>query len=84
VLTLNQSACSELEKNQDKEWLITNGIGGYASSTVAGLNTRAISRPAGGGYHPSGRQTSNAAKIHDTLVVSGNTSEFALKSQIFE
>jgi glycogen debranching enzyme len=40
VLTLNQSACSELEKNQDKEWLITNGIGGYASSTVAGLNTR--------------------------------------------
>jgi glycogen debranching enzyme len=29
-----------LEKNQGKEWLITNGIGGYASSTVEGLNTR--------------------------------------------
>lgn len=23
-----------------KEWLITNGLGGYASSTIAGLNTR--------------------------------------------
>ena len=24
----------------DREWIITNGIGGYAASTVAGINTR--------------------------------------------
>src|SRR5947209_18929584 len=24
----------------DSEWLVTNGLGGYASSTVAGANTR--------------------------------------------
>ena len=24
----------------DKEWIITNGIGGYASSTIIGANTR--------------------------------------------
>src|SRR5580704_7928993 len=24
----------------DREWLVTNGIGGYASGTIAGLNTR--------------------------------------------
>ncbi len=29
-----------LEKNITKEWLITNGIGGYASSTIIGCNTR--------------------------------------------
>ncbi len=29
-----------LEKNISKEWLITNGIGGYASSTIIGCNTR--------------------------------------------
>jgi predicted glycogen debranching enzyme len=40
VLTLNQSVCSNLTNVQDKEWIITNGIGGYASSTVAGMNTR--------------------------------------------
>ncbi|HYG41255.1 MAG TPA: amylo-alpha-1,6-glucosidase [Cytophagales bacterium] len=28
------------EELLDKEWIITNGIGGYASSTVCGLNTR--------------------------------------------
>ena len=37
----------KLEKEQlsfedglTKEWVITNGIGGYASSTVLGINTR--------------------------------------------
>ena len=29
-----------LENGIDKEWLITNGIGGYASSTILGANTR--------------------------------------------
>ena len=29
-----------LEKDISKEWLITNGIGGYASSTIIGCNTR--------------------------------------------
>ena len=30
----------ELREGITKEWLITNGIGGYASSTVLGINTR--------------------------------------------
>ena len=29
-----------LENGLDKEWLITNGIGGYSSSTIIGANTR--------------------------------------------
>ncbi len=29
-----------LEKGLKKEWIITNGIGGYASSTIIGSNTR--------------------------------------------
>jgi hypothetical protein len=37
VLTLNQSACSDLTNVQDKEWIITNGIGGYASFFSAKL-----------------------------------------------
>lgn len=31
---------STYEKNLKNEWLITNGIGGYASSTIVGVNTR--------------------------------------------
>lgn len=29
-----------LDKGLEKEWIITNGIGGYASSTIIGANTR--------------------------------------------
>lgn len=29
-----------LEKGLQREWIITNGIGGYASSTIVGVNTR--------------------------------------------
>ena len=29
-----------LEEGLTKEWLITNGIGGYSSSTILGANTR--------------------------------------------
>ena len=29
-----------LEDGLTKEWLITNGIGGYSSSTIIGANTR--------------------------------------------
>ena len=30
----------ELDKALEKEWIITNGIGGFASSTIIGANTR--------------------------------------------
>ena len=29
-----------LETALDKEWIITNGIGGFAASTIIGANTR--------------------------------------------
>jgi predicted glycogen debranching enzyme len=32
--------CGELSSAESREWLVTNGIGGYASGTTAGLNTR--------------------------------------------
>lgn len=32
--------CQKFEEATSREWLETNGIGGYASSTIAGCNTR--------------------------------------------
>ncbi|HEY9660858.1 MAG TPA: glycogen debranching enzyme N-terminal domain-containing protein, partial [Allocoleopsis sp.] len=32
--------CGDLDIAASREWLVTNGIGGYASGTVAGLLTR--------------------------------------------
>lgn len=39
-MSFNRETLSRFEDAIQKEWLITNGLGGYASSTVLGVNTR--------------------------------------------
>ena len=39
-MKFDQSVCSDLSQARRKEWLETNGIGGFASSTITGMNTR--------------------------------------------
>jgi len=39
-LTLGRAECSHYDCATRKEWLVTNGLGGYASGTVSGANTR--------------------------------------------
>lgn len=40
MLLFNKDICQNLSQALEKEWLETNGIGGYASSTIIGANTR--------------------------------------------
>jgi predicted glycogen debranching enzyme len=66
---LDESVCRNLELASRREWLETNGIGGYASSTIAGLNTRryhgllvAAAKP------PVGRMVL-LSKLEETLIL---------------
>ncbi|MBD0268171.1 MAG: glycogen debranching enzyme family protein [Cyanobacteria bacterium Co-bin8] len=40
ALHFGRNICGDLEVSGQREWLVTNGIGGYASGTVAGVLTR--------------------------------------------
>jgi hypothetical protein len=40
MIKFDRSICKNLVIAQTKEWLVTNGIGGYASGTIANLLTR--------------------------------------------
>ncbi len=40
MITCGREICGDLATSEKREWLVTNGIGGYASGTVAGLLTR--------------------------------------------
>ena len=40
MIRFGKEICTSLEAASQSEWLETNGIGGYASSTIIGLNTR--------------------------------------------
>ena len=69
MIAFDRTVCNNFEKAIQKEWLETNGIGGYASSTIIGVNTR--------GYHglliaatrpPLGRMMM-LSKVEETLVL---------------
>ena len=40
MIEIDQNICRDLDAAQTREWLETNGLGGFASSTIVGLNTR--------------------------------------------
>src|SRR5687767_2411425 len=40
MVDFGREVCGLLPASERREWLVTNGIGGYASGTVAGLPTR--------------------------------------------
>jgi hypothetical protein len=40
AVSFGREVCGDLAAAEQREWLVTNGLGGYASGTVAGLLTR--------------------------------------------
>ena len=40
MIKLDQESCRDLNVALTREWLETNGIGRFSSSTILGLNTR--------------------------------------------
>ncbi|MEJ7605743.1 MAG: glycogen debranching enzyme N-terminal domain-containing protein [Bryobacteraceae bacterium] len=71
MLRYDRGICGRLEQSSRLEWLETNGLGGFASSTVASANTRryhgllvAATKP------PVGRYVL-LSKFEETLVVNG-------------
>jgi predicted glycogen debranching enzyme len=77
MIRLDETICRNLDLASRREWLETNGIGGFASSTITGMNTRryhgllvAATRP------PLGRMVL-LSKIEETLVIGGRRVELA-------
>lgn len=71
MIRFEQEICNSLDAASRREWLETNGLGGSASSTIAGLNTRryhglliAATQP------PVGRMVL-LSKLEETLVIGG-------------
>ena len=40
MIQFDETVCRDLEESLKREWLETNGLGGFASSTLPGLHTR--------------------------------------------
>ncbi|HZS49415.1 MAG TPA: amylo-alpha-1,6-glucosidase [Bryobacterales bacterium] len=78
IIEFDRHACGDLEFALQREWLETNGLGGFASSTIAGCNTRryhglliaSITRPAG--------RFVLLSKLEETLILDGRRFELSV------
>jgi len=77
VLKIEKSECDDLVAIQDKEWLLTNGIGGYASSTVCGMNSRRYHGLLVAATHPPIGRLVMLSKLEDVLIVNGERIELS-------
>jgi predicted glycogen debranching enzyme len=68
--------CGSLENAEQREWLVTNGIGGYASGTVSGNLTRRYHGLLVGALNPPVGRTQLVAKLDETA--SNDGAEYAL------
>ena len=62
----------ELRDALKKEWIITNGLGGYASSTVVGCNTRKYHGLLVAPFVAPGRRKVILSKVDESIEVDGN------------
>lgn len=60
-----------LEDGLKREWLVTNGIGGYASSTIVGANTRKYHGLLVAPFTPLGNRTLILSKLDESLEIDG-------------
>ena len=60
-----------LENGLNKEWLITNGIGGYSSSTIIGANVRKYSGLLVAPLTPPARRFLILSKIDESVEIRG-------------
>ncbi len=81
AITFNQQALSNFKDLIKKEWLITNGIGGYASSTVLGINTRKYHGLLVAALNPPGDRMVCLSKLDEDLSFGDGT--FRLGSNEF-
>ena len=63
--------CRDLNRALQREWLETNGIGGFASSTIAGLNTRRYHGLLTAALRPPSDRYVLLSKLEETLVIDG-------------
>lgn len=72
AIRLAQEALSRFDEALQKEWLVTNGLGGYAASTVLGINTRKYHGLLVAALQPPANRTVCLAKLDEEAWIGNN------------
>jgi hypothetical protein len=73
MIRFGQDVCGNLEAGLRREWLETNGLGGFASSTINGINTRRYHGLLVAATKPPVGRVVLLSKLEETLLVDGRS-----------
>ena len=73
AITFSKDSLHRFRDVINKEWILTNGLGGYASQTVPGLNTRKYHGLLVAALQPPGERTVCLSKLDEDLIVADDT-----------
>jgi predicted glycogen debranching enzyme len=77
MIEIDQESCRNPETALSREWLETNGIGGFSSSTITGLNTRRYHGLLTAATKPPVGRLVLLSKLEETLIIDGRRYELS-------
>src|ERR1041385_7943210 len=77
MIDFDQESCRDLNVALTREWLETNGIGGFSSSTINGLNTRRYHGLLTAATKPPVGRFVLLSKLEETLLIDGRRYELS-------
>src|SRR5882724_546254 len=77
TISFGPAICNDLTAAEQREWLVTNGIGGFASGTVAGSSTRRYHGLLVAALNPPAGRTLLVAGLDELVSLVGNTYSLA-------
>ena len=77
MIQFNQEIINNLHAATSREWLETNGLGGFSSSTIIGLNTRRYHGLLTAATKPPVGRIVMLSKLEETLVIDGRRYELS-------
>jgi predicted glycogen debranching enzyme len=77
VVDFGREICCDLPSAESREWLVTNGIGGYAFGTIAGHQTRCYHGLLVAALQPPLGRTALLSKLDETVLYGNQSFELA-------
>ena len=75
MINLDESICTDPDAAPKREWLETNGLGGFASATITGQNTRRYHGLLVAARRPPTERVMLLSKLEETLIINGEATE---------
>jgi predicted glycogen debranching enzyme len=82
MIQFGQDICADIKAACSREWLETNGIGGFASSTIIGLNTRRYHGLLTAATKPPVGRLLLLSKLEETLILDGQRFEISANQSL--